>query len=272
MTHRAPRTLIICAILGYAGLCLADAVPGGIYALQLSAETTSASYRERPVLILENTAIVGIPLSASPGKHELSLTDRHGAQTTHSFTVNAKQYPEQRITIDNPRMVNPREEDLARIRSESAEMRKRYLNFLQSDASGVRPFVKPVAGITSSPFGRRRILNDQPRNPHSGLDIAAATGTPVSAPAPAVVTLVGDFYFNGKTVFLDHGQGLVTMYCHLSEINVREGGDIARGETLGLVGATGRATGPHLHWSVSLNGYRVDPEAVMELLSSEPVD
>jgi murein DD-endopeptidase MepM/ murein hydrolase activator NlpD len=144
------------------------------------------------------------------------------------------------------------------------------MNFIQQDTTGIRPFIKPVSGVTSSPFGHRRILNDQPRSPHSGLDIAASTGTPVAAPAPGTVTITGEFYFNGNTVFLDHGQGLITMYCHLSEIKVTEGTQIERGEILGLVGATGRVTGPHLHWSVSLNGHRVDPELAIAVLSDAP--
>ena len=246
---------------------MAQAVPGGLYTVEVPPDTRSVTYRDRPVLILEGRAVVGIPLSAMPGEHALEVIDQHGRARPHTFTVVAKDYPEQRLTIDNPRMVNPDPESLKRIRAESARMRAGYLNYRPADSARLRPFLKPLEGITSSPFGRRRVLNDQPRNPHSGLDIAAPQGTPVVAPAPGKVTLTGDFYFNGNTVFLDHGQGLVTMYCHLSEIHVAEDAQIARGEVLGLVGATGRATGPHLHWSVSLNGYRVDPELVMSLLA-----
>jgi murein DD-endopeptidase MepM/ murein hydrolase activator NlpD len=245
------------------------AVPGGLYALTPLAPDSTATYRGRPVLVIGNTAMVGIPITAEPGTHSMQVTDAAGQTSSHDFAVVAKQYPEQRITIANKRMVNPEPQDLDRIRRESASMRSQYLSFSQL-AEGVRPFVKPVEGITSSPFGRRRILNDQPRSPHSGLDIAADQGTPVAAPAPAKVSLTGDFFFNGKTVFLDHGQGLVTMYCHLSQIGVAEGTAVERGDTIGLVGATGRATGPHLHWSVSLNGNRVDPEQVIGALAVDP--
>lgn len=247
----------------------ANAVPGGLYIYSPPNELTGAMYRDRPVLIVDGRAVVGIPLSAQPGTHSLTTINAAGQTSNHEFSVLAKQYPEQRLTIANQRMVDPEPRDLERIRRESASMGARYLTF--SEISGdVRPFVRPVDGVTTSPFGRRRILNDQPRNPHSGLDIAADHGAPVAAPAPARVSLTGDFFFNGNTVFLDHGQGLVTMYCHLSEIEVAEGDRVDRGHIIGLVGATGRATGPHLHWSVSLNGYRVDPERVIDVLAAEP--
>lgn len=245
-----------------------ESVPGGLHLQPLPEEIASVEYFEQQVLIVDSIAIVGIALSAKPGEHELLFTYHDGTTEKRHFSVTTKQYPEQRLTIANPKMVNPDPSDLERIGRESKLMREQYRRFSPLEHS-LAPFLKPVDGVTSSPFGRRRILNDQPRNPHSGLDIAATTGTPIKAPAPAKVTLTGDFYFNGKTVFLDHGGGLVTMYCHMSEIIVGEGTDVERGTTIGLVGATGRVTGPHLHWSVNLNGNRVNPVEVMALFPSD---
>lgn len=249
-----------------------NAVPGGIYAYQAPATATRVRYLERDLLRLGDAWYVGIPVSAKPGTHELTVEFADGSTLPVAFAVDAKQYPEQRLTIKNRKMVNPDPENLARIREEATLMRAVYGSYTRRadlpkavrDAT-LRPFAQPVPGIVSSPFGRRRVLNGQPRSPHSGLDIAATTGTPIQAPAPGVVALTGDFYFNGNTVLIDHGEGLITMYCHLSEIGATVGEPIARGEVLGKVGATGRVTGPHLHWSVSLNGHRVDPLTAMAL-------
>ncbi|MCZ6616780.1 MAG: peptidoglycan DD-metalloendopeptidase family protein [Gammaproteobacteria bacterium] len=265
------RSLAFWALCSLPSLAHAQAVPGGVYTAKLPANVARVHYRDRPVLIVDGLAIVGIGINADLGNHELTLFDQADKQTKYSFTVLAKQYPEQHLTIANPRMVNPNEEDLKRIRGETARMQSQYRRFSKIETS-LRPFLKPAHGVTSSPFGHRRILNDQPRSPHSGLDIAAASGAPVRAPTAAQVSLTGSFFFNGNTIFLDHGQGLVTMYCHLSKLNVHDGDMVQRGDVIGLVGATGRVTGPHLHWSVSLNGNRVDPEQVISILAAPEVE
>lgn len=244
-------------------------VPGGIYVYTAPAGATGVTYKQRPLLSLNDRYYVGIPVKSEPGTHELAIEFADGSTMTHAFEVVAKAYPEQHLTIKNKKMVNPDPENIARINKEAAQMRKVYRSHSESapDAPSLTPFVQPLRGIVTSPFGRRRVLNGQPRNPHSGLDIAGDTGTPITAPAPGVIVLTGDFYFNGNAVFVDHGEGLVTMYCHLSAIDVTEGDKVQRGDLLGKVGATGRVTGPHLHWSVSLNGNRVDPITVLALLA-----
>ncbi len=243
------------------------AVPGGVYLLPLPSGMDSATYQGRSVLIHQGRALVGVHVNAKPGEHRLSLVGPAGA-ATHRFTVAPKQYPEEHLTIANQRMVTPESADLARIKAETQRQLALYQRFT-SRPLDITPFNQPLKGRVSSVFGKRRVLNGQPRSPHSGLDLAADTGTPVRAPAPAQAVLADDLYFNGKTLFLDHGRGLVTMYCHLSAILVHEGDAVERGQVIGQVGATGRATGPHLHWSVSLNGNRVDPVRVMAILNRE---
>ena len=243
------------------------AVPGGIYSLPLPSGIDSARYQGQPVLIHRGRALVGIHINAEAGEHELSLAGPGGSRT-HRFSVTAKQYPEEHLTIANQRMVSPAAADLARIEKETQRQLALYRLFTPRQLD-VTPFHQPVEGRVSSVFGRRRVLNGQPRSPHSGLDLAADIGTPVQAPALAKAVLVDDLYFNGKTLFLDHGQGLVTMYCHLSAILVEEGDEVERGQVIGQVGATGRVTGPHLHWSVSLNGNRVDPVQAMAVFNAD---
>ena len=217
------------------------------------------------VLILEGHAIVGAALDAEPGPRTLevaTLTDT----ARLAYEVVHRDYPEQRLRTSNRRMVNPDPADLERINRETTTMRAAYALRTPVTTSPV-PFLKPVEGRHSSVFGLRRFWNDQPRSPHSGLDIAANTGTPIESPAPGIVVATGDYFFNGNTVLVDHGGGLVTMYCHMHTIGVEEGQAVARGDVLGQVGATGRSTGPHLHWSVSLGGVRIDPERMMTVLN-----
>ncbi len=232
-------------------------VPGGIYIWPVPPEADKVRFGNKPVMVYQQHAVVGIPIKQPVGPARLTYTHQ-GQSRTHTFTVSGKQYSEQHITLENQNMVTPPEETLVRIRREASRQRALYNQQLPSQDLSAG-FVKPLQGITTSLFGHQRFFNGQPRNPHSGLDIAADTGTPIQAAANATVSLADDLYFNGKTLFLDHGDGLVTMYCHMSELLVKEGDRVVQGQNIGKVGTTGRVTGPHLHWSVSLNGSRVDP-------------
>jgi murein DD-endopeptidase MepM/ murein hydrolase activator NlpD len=268
------RILGLCAALALAAAARADSValpresrvPGGLAILDLGASETAPGkvtfngYRA-PVLHTDTgwVAIIGIPLDTTPGPITAELASGSGdAPRTLEFTVTPKDYTEQRLTVPNRRHVEPEPQDLERI----ARERERIDVALGTYSADRQPsFVlrPPVAGTRSSSFGSRRFFNGQPRNPHSGMDIAAAAGTPVLSPAPGRVLDAGEFFFNGNTVFVDHGQGVVTMYCHLSRIDVAPGDEVGTGTTLGLVGATGRVTGPHLHWGVAVNRALVDP-------------
>lgn len=236
-------------------------VPGGVavVALGQGVQAPQASFNGHRVLVIRDAdqtwkAIVGIDLKTAPGLYRLEVQGAGPA----SFQVRSKRYREQRITLKNKSHVNPDPQQQARFERELKEQMDAYASFRPEGPSNV-VFDKPVPGRLTSPFGLRRFFNGEERNPHSGLDFAAATGTQVKAPADGVVTIVGDYFFNGKTVFVDHGQGLITMYCHLSAFDVRKGDLVRKGDVVGRSGATGRATGPHLHWNVSLNNARVDP-------------
>lgn len=244
-------------------------VPGGIARLSLGPSATrplasiGGSDPSQPVLVLgdaiEWTAIVGIPLAAEPGESSISVQARpEAAPRRIGYTIEPKQYREQRLSVA-PRTVDLSAEDQARY-----ERERDHLATVTATRTELRPDALlrmrvPVPGRRSSSFGLRRVFNGQARNPHSGMDIAAATGTPVLAPLAGRVIDTGDYFFNGGTVWLDHGGGLLTMYCHLSRIDVKPGDLLQTGEQLAAVGATGRVTGPHLHWSVMLNRAMVDP-------------
>lgn len=241
-----------------------EPVPGGLTLVTLpdQPQPPKAWFQGKPLLVLQQDqhwqALVGIPLGVKAGTQQLQVSDADGKRRSIPFTVQDKAYETQYITIKDKRKVSPNQQDLERIGRESKRINQALEQF-----SGQAPesllLELPVQGELSSPFGLRRYFNKQPRKPHSGLDIAAAQGTPIQAPAAGRVIDTGDFFFNGNTVFLDHGHGLVTMYCHMHRIDVEPGQWVKRGEVIGAVGKTGRATGPHLHWGVSLNDARVDP-------------
>jgi hypothetical protein len=203
-------------------------------------------------------AVVGLPLALRPGAHVLSVVDSERSGRGIPFKVGRRDYETQHLTLANRRQVEPEPEDLRRIAREQESLVRAFSTFSDSVLDTLA-FDLPSEGRVSGGFGLRRFFNDEPRQPHSGLDIAAPEGTPIAAPAAGTVIEIGDYFFNGLTVVLDHGQGLVTMYNHLSRIDVAKGARVARGEKIGAVGQTGRVTGPHLHWSVSLNNARVDP-------------
>ncbi|MEC7379041.1 MAG: M23 family metallopeptidase [Pseudomonadota bacterium] len=243
----------------------ATSVPGGVYAWSVPAGASDIRFQNNPVFVVGQTALVGIPIRQALGPAQITFV-YGGQDQTHTFEIVDKRYTEQRITLQNKEMVSPNPKQLERIRAESKRQRAIYAT-VSAPMDLSTGFSMPLEGITTSLYGHRRFFNDQPRSPHSGLDIAAPTGTPIVAPAQARVALVDDLYYNGKSVFLDHGQGLITMYCHLSEQTVSTGELVQQDQVIGLVGATGRVTGPHLHWSVSLNGYRIDPLAFREALA-----
>lgn len=245
------------------------AVPGGVALVPLKMSTEQAPqvfYRKQRVMVQRQNqqwiAVVGIPLAAKPGVHHLLVKENASSKDNASqkipFTVADKEYQSQYLTVKNKRHVNPNPQDLSRIKREKAEMVMAFKNW-KLETNDLTNFKLPAKGPFSSPFGLKRFFNNQPRRPHSGLDIAAPEGTPISAPADGVVVAVGDYFFNGNTVLVDHGQGLITLYCHMKEIHVSKGQTVKTGDPLGQVGKTGRVTGPHLHWSVSLNNTRVDP-------------
>ena len=234
--------------------------PGGIAIIEVNSIESNLpeiTFRKRPVTIInkENLwfAVVGIPLNA---KDKITINFDDAEKT---ILISDHKYKEQRLKIENKSQVNPNKNQLDRIYKERKIINAALNNFREIKLEDLSLAV-PVDGPRSSSFGLRRFFNGQPRSPHSGMDISAQTGTFIKNPRHGIVTVTGDYFFNGKTVIIDHGQGFITMYCHLSEINVKEGDELFVNDLIGLVGATGRVTGPHLHFGTYLNGAAIDPE------------
>lgn len=240
-----------------------NSVPGGVKLIRLGggAATPDVETDDHRALVVEDgaawVAVIGIPLSASLGTRRLTVRDAGGRRDIE-FTVGNKEYASQSLKVP-PRQVNLAKADLARVAGERVRIDQALGRYTDPPPESLH-LAQPVPGPRSSSFGMRRIFNGEARNPHSGMDIAAPLGAPVRAPIAGTVIEIGDFFFNGNTVFIDHGRGLISMYCHLSAIDVKPGQRVAAGARLGAVGMTGRATGPHLHWGLALNRTWVDPE------------
>ena len=242
-------------------------VPGGVALIRLgevSAQPKAprAWFAERQVLVASAAghwvAVVGLPLDLKAGSQEL-LVGEGATQKTLRFEVKDKRYPEQHITLKDSSKVNLASADEERATREIAaiqELKRHWRDTAETETD----FQLPAEGRLASRFGLRRIFNGEARAPHSGLDVAVPRGTPIKAAAQGKILTTGDYFFNGKTVFIDHGNGLISMYCHLDRIDVQSGDQVTQGQRVGLAGSTGRSSGPHLHWSVVLNGTMVDPE------------
>jgi murein DD-endopeptidase MepM/ murein hydrolase activator NlpD len=239
-------------------------VPGGVFILPIQSTSTQA-----PVVTLDGqramvlrsdgrwVAVVGVPLSEKPGHLTVQVSDGGAAEKSVGFDITDKQYVTQSLKVA-PSKVDLSKEDEERANREGLHIKAVMATFTDTPPATLR-LRQPIPGVRSSSYGMRRIFNNEPRSPHTGMDIAGPTGMPVKAPAVGRVIDTGNYFFCGNAVFIDHGEGLITMYCHLSEIDVKAGDSVTTGQVIAKVGATGRVTGPHLHFGVVLNATSVDP-------------
>ncbi|VAV83774.1 Phage endopeptidase (ACLAME 35) [hydrothermal vent metagenome] len=256
-------------------LSRAETTQGGITGMELTLPSgitpVSGSFAERKVSFFKGAetdtdatyhALLGADLTDRPALQLLELTLADGPKDKKSYyysiAIEGGDFTVDRLTLP-PEMVNPGKKARRRIRRERKDVAKAVQTESAADRLWESPFIMPVSGKVTSSFGRRRILNGQEKSPHSGVDIRTPKGRRIRASNRARVAFTGYLYYTGKTVILDHGQGLFTSYCHLSKIKVKKGDMVARGKIVGLAGSTGRSTGPHLHWSAKLQGARVSP-------------
>lgn len=274
LEHHQARTIMIKTVLHsllllltLPGMALAlpeqNLVQGGVALLKIKnyQPGTEVYFDNKRVAVFPHqdtwVALAGIGLSKKPGEYQFSIRRKDGLTVNSSVVVEHKKYDEQRLVIKNKRKVNPNKQDSERIAAESVRKRKARTRFTETTPEV--DFIWPVTGPISSIFGLRRFFNDQERRPHSGLDIAAPEGAPIMATADGTVIDAGDFFFSGNLVYIDHGQGIISLYAHLSEIDVTPGQVVKQGDIIGKVGQTGRVTGPHLHFAVYANEVLIDP-------------
>lgn len=246
------------------------AVPGGVAVLNFTTNNANpqAFYNNVPLFVQnlgeQNWQVLfGIPLLTKPGKKTIKIQDF--ASKTIDFEVRDHAYKTQHITLKgkNKKYFNPDKKQLDRIIKERKILAKPRKTFSRLSSQNSH-LIRPVDGVVTSPFGLRRFYNKRPGRPHAGLDFAGDVGTPIKAAASGKVLLVGHFFFNGKAVFIDHGQGLISVYIHMSKIAVKQGQSVKQGDIIGAIGKTGRAVGAHLHFAIYLNQTAINPSLLLK--------
>ncbi len=254
--------------------------PGELILVTVEAERPCASvtgsvfdtdvhfYHPGPLTVWQ--ALIGIDVEVQPGEYplDLKILSNSGAEMreTQMIRISRRAFATRYLTLPE-KYVNPPQEVEERIRRETEEV-KAIFSTVSPERLWNGPFRRPVAGSIISAFGKRSVLNGQPRSIHAGIDLRAPLGTPVKAPAGGRIVLAKELYFAGNSIILDHGLGLYSQFAHLSAFKVKEGQLVQRGKTIALTGRSGRVQGPHLHWSVRLDNSRIDPMAVLALLGS----
>jgi murein DD-endopeptidase MepM/ murein hydrolase activator NlpD len=259
--------VLLAALTVFQGQALQVAVP---HEPGLEAATIAWSGRDVP-FVREGQrwlTVIGVDLDVEAGEQAAPISLHYAGGRTQTLQemieVKGKSFPTTRLTVA-PKYVELNPEDQARANREAKETAALYAR-LTPQKYWTGKFETPIPGVTGGRnFGSRRVFNNQPRAPHSGADLKAATGDKILASNAGKVVLAHDFFFNGNAVFIDHGLGVYTMYLHLSEIHVKPGDMVERGQVVGLAGATGRVTGPHLHWGVRIGDARVDPFSLVEM-------
>lgn len=252
--------------------------PGEVVILTITADAPLTAVRARAFdRVLPSTkagegwrVLVGVDLDVTPGTHPVAVEADSAtgpATATYDLVITEKAFPTRRLKV-NPDFVNPPKSALARIQEESTLMNAIWSAPPTELPSAALTFIAPVPHPANSAFGTRSIFNGEPRGAHSGADFLSPTGTPVRAPAAGTVVLARDLYYSGGSVVIDHGLGLFSFFAHFSAITAKVGDVVKAGDVVGKVGATGRVTGPHLHWTARLNYARVDPLALLELLKA----